>query len=100
MPDLKDALDLLETGARVSIAYVGFDEHRGTAGDIIRIDACRLVKRTTPESAPSGSGSTGRKRKPNHYDHGTRNVRMPNGRTRKFHIYLLFAINGKKLSLT
>lgn len=36
-------------------------------------------------------------RDPDHAEHGTRNVRLPNGRIRKFHYRLLFAINGEKI---
>lgn len=100
MLDLKDALDLLDTGQWVSIAYVSYDEKRGTAGNIIRLKRCRLLtgeaSNTSPRAAGTQSVPIGRKN-PNHYDHATRNVKLANGQLRKFHIRLLFAINNKKI---
>lgn len=101
MPDLKDALDLLETGTWVKICYISFDDKRNIAGEIVRINRCRILKKEKSEKSEiiqSKSIDPNQiKKDPNHYENATRNVKLANGTIRKFHIRLLFAINGHKI---
>jgi hypothetical protein len=101
MLDLKAALDLFDSGKWLSVAFVTYDDKRGTAGEIIRIKRCRKLTRTTKSSRSTGKGKgflpSESPRDPNHDEHFTRNVLLPNGGIRRFHFRLLFVINGEKL---
>lgn len=97
--DTKSALDILDSGQWVSIAYVSYDKRKGESGRIIRINDCRII-------VPNGKGGENEARtatkneilkNPLHSKHFTRNVVTKHGLTRKLHIRLLFAINGNAI---
>ncbi len=107
MIDLKDALDILDTGNWVSLSFVKYNAvNTKDNGTICRIDRCKIMrKERTEDNLPLIKGSTKSantpasriSKNPNHYDNSTRNVKLYNGQIRKFHIRLLFEINGQKL---
>lgn len=104
MIDLKGALDILDTGKWVSLSFVKYNlVNTKDNGAICRIERCRLLRKELAEhNMPAIKGYTKSakpkaSRNPNHYDNATRNVQLYNGQIRKFHIRLLFEINGQKL---
>lgn len=98
MPDLKDALDKLETGQWCSIVFVSYDKKRGTAGEIVRIPRCRLAAAIKSADKPAVK-STPEIPNIRQTEAGafTRKVKTANGNIREFHPRLLIAINGRKL---
>lgn len=104
MLDLKEALDHLDTGQWCALVYVSYDEKRGRAGEIIRMNRCRVLtgnpEHATPGAARTGSNAlppSSERRNPEHNAHFTRNVKLANGKIRKLHIRILFAVNGKQV---
>ncbi len=97
MPDLRDALLLLDSGAWLSLAVVSYDKKRGTAGDIIRLDRCRLLTGGGNNHSTSIKASTATedRRDPHHGEHFTRMVVTSNHKRVKVHPRLIFAINNQ-----
>jgi len=98
MYDLKEALDILDSGEWVSLGYVCADKRRNSYGDIIRIPKCRLLK-AGPSAANSERTSEiiRYSRNPNHDEHATRNLQLAGGAIRKVHIRLIFYIKDTKI---
>ena len=99
MLDLRAALDLFDSGKWVSLAFVCADKTKGTYGKIVRLPRCRKLTRSANgmSSSKKEPYAHNASKNPNHDEHFTRNVLLPNGSKRKFHFRLLFAINGQKL---
>mgnify|MGYP007022319620 CR=1 FL=1 len=90
----------MEKPESFSISYWKCDLSRNKGGDIMKLDDVILstnehkMDRPFAESDPP---KTEFSKKPNHYEHATRNVLLKNGMRRKFHIRLLREFNGKKV---
>ena len=98
MLDLKDVLDALDTGRWVSLAFVKADRTRGAGGEIVRLPRCRQKVHTAGSAgSPSGANTPagGAKKAPNHKEHGTRNLILPNGGMCKVHYRAIFQFQGK-----
>lgn len=93
---LSEALDILEDGNFHSLAFVTADRAKQTGGKIIRIAAARIVRHEQNHlyaNKPTTEIGVNRK-KQNHSEHATRNIRLENGGIRKLHIYTLFSVNN------
>lgn len=92
----------MNTGEKFSIKYVTYDANRRSGGKIREWPIVRLS--TKEERQAASSGTAKKKRNPNHYKHATRSFVVYNGEQstgglKKFHIYLLLEVNGKKVVL-
>lgn len=99
MIDLKQALQIIDGGDWLSIAYVKADKKKGEAGEIVRLQKARIARNfTARESAFSvKDAEPGTKKNPNHGEHFTRNFQLQNGQIRKAHAALIFEINGEQI---
>lgn len=100
---LVEALEMMETAQEpFTLRFVTVDRKRKTGGKVREWTGCRLSGRQRREESRSEGGkdaSTGFGM-PAHYANGTRNVVVGNGtQRRKVHIWLLLALNGKKIVL-
>src|SRR5690554_6748103 len=98
---LNDALADMKKPEPFSLSYVTCDQHRHTGGEIISLGKVLLshnenMAKELDFVAPE-KGISGRTRRPRHREHATRNVILPNGKIRKFHIRLMLQFNGKKV---
>ena len=105
---LSECLALMRTGEPFDLVWVTADRQRRRGGEILTAEgACQVIKRTKELGGPPrGIGKAnpqspihrGRGPKnPNHYAHGTRNIRLASGKVRKVHIQLIDSINGMKV---
>ena len=91
-----------------SLRFVKLNEAKGTGGEIVEISGQLLSGRVAAKAALTG-GNVGQAatetavrvvRKPNHYDHHTRNlVSKLNGNFTKVHYPLILEFEGKKVIL-
>jgi len=97
--DIQEILTYMETGQHFSIQYVAADRKRGKGGQLVYFP--KAIK--TQIEAKEGSKITSKvirlnqSRSPNHSDHFTRNIVLPNREIRKVHIDLIIRFNGKKV---
>jgi hypothetical protein len=98
---LKDALAEMKKPEPFSLSYVTCDQHRRTGGEIMKLEKVLLSHNENMSEelgfAAPEKGTSGRTRRPRHREHATRNVILPNGKIRKFHIRLMLQFNGKKV---
>lgn len=98
---LTDALEEMMEAKPFSISFVTCDVGRKKGGDVIKLDNVILsFNENKAESLGFDSPETPVtmfSKKPNHYEHASRNVILPNGHRKKFHIRLLLEFNGKKV---
>ncbi|WP_400194054.1 hypothetical protein [Hymenobacter sp. B81] len=108
---LADALALLEGPAPVSVRYVTCDRRRKTGGEFRELKAARLGRgqrtesRTLRAATPAENTAAGADvrpvpvpKNPNHYANATRNlVDTRTGELVKVHIYLIVAVQGRKV---
>ena len=116
----------MRSGEPFDLVWITADRQRQRGGEILTAKRARqVIKRKTESGGLStarrsrrvhgGSGMTGvdaargeRKTKiqippptsaknPNHYAHGTRNIRLATNKVRKVHIQLIDSINGQKV---
>lgn len=99
MLDLKAAMDLIDTGKWLSVVYVSASTKQGEGGEVVRLKRCRKLTKTTANGSktikPIKVGLNETSRNPNHHEHFTVNLRLPNGRVRKAYVRLIRAINGQ-----
>lgn len=99
---LVEALEFIETAQEpFTLRFVTVDRKRKTGGKVREWEGCRLSgrqkRRGTTAVGISGEQASNM---PAHYANGTRNVVVGNGsQRRKVHIWLLLALNGKKIVL-
>jgi len=98
---LKDVLEEMAEPKPFSITFVTCDVNRKTGGDIIKLENV-ILSFNDHRAEKLGFESpalpvTGFSKKPNHYDHASRNVLLKNGLRKKFHIRLLLEFNGQKV---
>ncbi len=89
------------TGAPFSMAFVTDDERRGTGGEWVEVaEAFKhdYVSKTERKKLEKAQPQQLVKKNPNHYDHSTRNISLPNGELRKVNIRLIRRFNGKTVS--
>jgi hypothetical protein len=99
--NLKEALEILESYEWVSLRFITADLQKGTGGQVIEIAKCRICRNhpTTnnqPQTKAAVIGidySNNTSKSPNHHFNFTRNVELPNKRTRKIHPVLITHIN-------
>lgn len=82
-----------------SIRFVTADRARKTGGEILEWQNCRLSRPrrqgTGPRPAPNPARSAA-----SHYENGTRNISVGQStQVRTVHIWLILAVNGKKVVL-
>ncbi len=98
---LNDALAEMKKPVPFSIAYVTCDQMRNSGGEIMKLDNVMLShnqhKAEDFNFAAPDFGNPDKPRKPRHYENATRNLILPNGKIRKFHIRLVLQFNGKKV---
>lgn len=98
---LNDALRTMRNGEPFSVSFITLDENRKKGGDIISLEKCLLPSSENESKKLNGFESienkTDFKKKPNHYEHATRNVLLENGHIKKFHIRLMLHFNDKKV---
>lgn len=101
MIDLKDAINIIRSGAWVNLAYVSFDSRTGEAGRIIRLPRCRWSRDTKNDNTLDQFSRTGinpeGSKAQNHNKHFTVNMKTQSGQIRKLHLRLLFMINNQKI---
>jgi hypothetical protein len=98
---LKEVLDEMKKPRPFSVSFVTCDQERKTGGELIKLD--RVILSSNEKyvgrldfQRPSPN-LTDFSKNPNHYEHTTRNVLLPNGMRRKLHIRLLLEFNGQKV---
>lgn len=107
---LSECLAMMRTGEPFDLVWVTADRQRRRGGEILTAEgACQVIKRKPgagpPETADRNPDSGPQSPKPqhpspknpNHYAHGTRNIRLASGKVRKVHIQLIDSINGMKV---
>lgn len=98
---LKDALALLEGPAPVAVRFVTCDRRRKTGGEFRELKAARLgsgKRQAATKQVPVPAGPPAPTRKANHYANATRNlVNTLTGELVKVHIYLIVAVQGRKV---
>lgn len=98
---LGNALNQMEEGNPFSVSFVTLDQNRKKGGDIISLEKCLLALLDTDEKTKKGfevvANKSDFKKKPNHYEHATRNVVLENGHIKKIHIRLMLTFNGQKV---
>jgi hypothetical protein len=98
---LSEAMNEMKGDKPFSIVFVTCDQNRSTGGEIMKLD--NVVLSFNKNAAAKAEfempepNTTPFNKRPNHYEHATRNVLLPNGMRRKFHIRLLLQFNGKKV---
>ena len=98
---LKGVLEEMKEPKPFSVTYVKLDQGRQTGGDIMQLDDV-IISFQDHRALDLGfeapeKPKTNFKKSPGHYEHATRNVLLPNGMRRKFHLRLLLTFNGKKV---
>ncbi|AWW32441.1 hypothetical protein DN752_21100 [Echinicola strongylocentroti] len=98
---LNEALEEMKKPEPFSITFITCDKSRKTGGDILTLDRVLLSRNEDAGhrhnfESPEPNVTQWTKR-PSHYRNATRNVVLPNGHRRKFHIRLLLYFNGKKV---
>lgn len=99
---LKEALELMRTGDPFDLVWITADRQRQRGGEILTAKGAKIptnrrrttkngLRKTEKNALPTNS------RSPNHYAHGTRNIRLATGKIRKVHIQLIDSINGMKV---
>lgn len=114
---LSEALELMRSGEPFDLIWVTADRQRQRGGEILTAKGARQVMKRKPQSGnrkpeyivrsarrrvhggsdPVSGHPVSDTRNPNHYAHGTRNIRLSNGKVRKVHIQLIDSINGMKV---
>ena len=109
---LKDALALLEGEAPVSVRFVKANLRTGEAGEFGTLPAARIGRGRRTRTAALRAATAAEQaaagvtpavpvpvpRDPHHYQNATRNlVDTRTGRLVKVHIYLLVAVQGRKV---
>lgn len=93
---LKEAIEMMDSGAYFSIDFVTADMRRGTGGEWIHLPRCRKNPRQTKAEKEAEKMRVLRpKRDPRHYENSTRNLLLANGEIRKVHLRLIRKINGR-----
>lgn len=97
---LSEAMNEMKGDKPFSIVFVTCDQSRDQGGDIMTLE--KVVLNFNKNAASKAEFEmpeplTGFNKRPNHYEHATRNVLLQNGMRRKFHIRLLLQFNGKKV---
>ena len=95
---MRELLEWMDSGRHFSLTYVTADRKKGTGGDLVSIP--RATK--TGHRAKDGQKLTPAvirqaAKNPNHSEHFTRNIVLPNREVRKVHIDLITHFNGKKV---
>jgi hypothetical protein len=97
--DLRHALQIIDGGEWLSIAYVKADKKKGEAGEIVRLKKARIARHHTDREVALQQSKAevepGTKKNPNHSEHFTRNFQLANQQIRKAHALLIFEINGQ-----
>ena len=105
---LVEALELMETAQEpFTLRFVKVDRKRKTGGQIVEWTNCRLSgprrgtsRHLAEQTALDAAAVGGRQYQHYHYANGTRNLVVGNGtQRRKVHIWLLLAVNGRKIVL-
>ncbi|OWP62886.1 hypothetical protein CDA63_11755 [Hymenobacter amundsenii] len=98
---LKDALALLESGTPVAVRFVTCDRRRKTGGEFRELKAARIgsgKRQAAAKQAPVPAGPVATPRNPGHFTNATRNlVNTLTGELVKVHIYLIVAVQGRKV---
>lgn len=107
---LKEALELMRSGEPFDLVWITADRQRQRGGEILTAKGAQQpLKRKPKGSSAKEDGCTAQRpgdspgggslhsRNPNHYAHGTRNIRLATGKIRKVHIQLIDSINGMKV---
>lgn len=106
---LRDVLEqmrtLNENGRAVpfSISFRTLNRQSKTGGRLVQYPEAKLViKEENPKADSITSLRYHKKqvktrRKPNHWDNKTRNIKLPNGQIKKIHINHIISFNGKKV---
>lgn len=96
---LRHVLQEMEKGP-FAITFIKADRQRNTGGVIETYENCQLYKPAEKAGKAGNKENTSidnslkESRNPHHYLHGTRNVQLQNGSTRKIHIRLIVKFNG------
>lgn len=84
-----------------SLTYVTCDINRKVGGEILKLNVCLLPMHKKAAGAFAfempEEPKTDFSKNPHHYESATRNVILPNGKIKKFHIRLLLEFNGSKV---
>lgn len=96
----EEAIDLIDSGAVVSLKYVSYDHKRKNGGVIKTLDEAVVTKQKSIRKSEAPKTAA----KSNHYENSTRNLFVciegkPTSAVRTIHLYLLLFVNGKKVML-
>lgn len=98
---LADALRIIESGDPFDMVWITADRQRNRGGGILEAKGAVMQSKRNSNSArqeaPGPQQPAPSTRNPNHYAHGTRNIRLASGKIRKVHIQLIDQINGMKV---
>lgn len=100
---LSEALELMEQAPEegFSLRFVQADVARGTGGKIVEWHHCRLSRSRAERKARAGDRSVPGPAAPSQqYENGTRNVVVGrSSQVRTVHVWLILAVNGRKVVL-
>lgn len=94
MIDLKQCIATIESGAYFSIRFITADVKKGTGGKVLEIPKARIARsflHSLPN--PARTKDADKMRDPNHAQHFTRNIELPNKQIRKVHPFLITHLN-------
>lgn len=79
-----------------------FNRYGKTGGDLLKMRQVQLLplsngKQKTSTDVRDLQRLPGMERNPNHFEHKTRNVKLPNGSIKKINLNFLISINGVKV---
>lgn len=98
---IKEVLLLMESGRAFSLTVVTANTKKGTGGELVSFPSATCtgynVKDGTKLTASVMKKATSEEKRPNHSEHFTRNILLPDMRVRKIHIDLITRFNGKKV---
>lgn len=88
----------MHSGEEFSLTWITADKQRNRGGEIISVTAARLTSKAnyTPVADRQYRSPEGLKlsRDAHHWQNGSRNITLENGKIRKVHIQLIIEING------
>ena len=97
--NLRDALAEMKEDKTFSIKFVSYDKKRKTGGIVKYFPEVKLIQKNKTDS--TNSKTQGKTKRTNSYVNATRSIKVfvdgvESSTIRKFHIFLLLEINGKK----
>ena len=100
---IKEILEWMDSGRPFSLTYVTADSRRGTGGSLVsyrRVQKTGYAVKDKTRLTPAVQKRYDQQidgKNPNHFEHFTRNIILPNREVRTVHIDLITHFNEKKV---